>query len=89
MSRKFISSLSGTTYNVHANEIARGHGNQKEKIVNSANNQNNTYLAVRLSNLSSLFIGRSLVQIPDTIKCVVHFLDDTEQIFEIDVSLMT
>ncbi|UXI22664.1 NADH dehydrogenase [ubiquinone] 1 alpha subcomplex assembly factor 3 [Sarcoptes scabiei] len=86
MSRKFISSLSGTTYNVHANEIARGHGNQKEKIVNSANNQNNTYLAVRLSNLSSLFIGRSLVQIPDTIKCVVHFLDDTEQIFEIDRS---
>lgn len=90
MSRKFISAFTGT-YNVHANEVARGMHNQGELSdqsqpldkhqINSPNN-----FSGRLSNLSALITGRPIPNVPQTIKCLVHFLDDTEHIFEVDVS---
>ena len=107
MSRKFISILSGTTYNVHANEIASGMRQQQQQQSSSSlqqqqqqhQNENDPSLSQsllsspnnfggRFSNLSALITGRTIVPIPETIKCIVHFLDDTEHIFEIDVSNM-
>lgn len=81
MARKFIAALSGT-YNVHANELAQSGSNN--------DTQTNSRLASGLgANLSAFINTRSIRAQPiqETIKCVVHFLDDTEHIFEIDVSL--
>nr|XP_027194217.1 tyrosine-protein phosphatase non-receptor type 4-like [Dermatophagoides pteronyssinus] len=106
MSRKFISILSGTTYNVHANEIASGmrqqqqqqsstlqlHPNENDQSSSPSlsspqsllSSPNNFGGGGRLSNLSALITGRTIIPVPETIKCIVHFLDDTEHIFEID-----
>lgn len=112
MSRKFISILSGTTYNVHANEIASGmrqqqqqqsstlqlHPNENDQSSSPSLSSPQSLLSSpnnfggggggRLSNLSALITGRTIIPVPETIKCIVHFLDDTEHIFEIDVSYL-
>lgn len=78
MSRKFIATLSGT-YNVYANELARGSARPDEE-------QLSTTGRLGLAGLTANFISRPALQ-PQTIKCVVHFLDDSEHIFEVDVSI--
>lgn len=97
MSRKFISSIRGS-YNVHANEIARGmrsisendqDDDQQQKQLQNASPNNS--LTGRLSNLGAMIIGRGGGQYPIqsrplTIRCIVRFLDDTEHIFEVDRS---
>lgn len=87
MSRKFIAALSGT-YNVHANELAHGGsaGNVQQQISGSSTGAGSSLLPAAFAKFVR---QQSVQQSPppqvETIKCVVHFLDDTQHIFEVDV----
>lgn len=86
MSRKFIAALSGT-YNVHANELAHGgSAGNVQQISGSSTGAGSSLLPAAFAKFVR---QQSVQQSPppqiETIKCVVHFLDDTQHIFEVDV----
>ncbi|KAJ6225298.1 hypothetical protein RDWZM_003843 [Blomia tropicalis] len=90
MSRNFMAALSGT-YNVHANELAQGGSNQNvatntETIANVGTSSGTTSLlpAAFAKLVRQQTIQPSSPPQIETIKCVVHFLDDTQHIFEVD-----
>lgn len=89
-----MAALSGT-YNVHANELAQGGSNQNvatntETIANVGTSSGTTSLlpAAFAKLVRQQTIQPSSPPQIETIKCVVHFLDDTQHIFEVDVSIL-
>lgn len=82
-----MAALSGT-YNVHANELARGgSAGNVEQAAGSSPVPGSSLLPAAFAKLVR---QQTVQQSPppqlETIKCVVHFLDDTQHIFEVDVS---
>ena len=90
MSRKFIAALSGT-YNVQKCEAHGGSAGNVQHIASLAGSTSTPGASLLPAAFAKLVRQQTVQQSPqiETIKCVVHFLDDTQHIFEVDVSVTT